>query len=59
MEGVVYREYQDNVHVIDPSPIPYDWPKYRMIDYGASAPTACLWCVVAPTRGHLLLPRAL
>ncbi|MGH7178504.1 MAG: hypothetical protein ACREJC_14090, partial [Tepidisphaeraceae bacterium] len=48
MEGVIYREYQDSIHTIDPFVIPSDWPKFRMIDYGASAPTACLWCVAAP-----------
>ena len=53
MEGVVYKEYQDNIHAIDPFPngIPDDWPKYRIIDYGASAPTACLWCVLTPREG--------
>jgi hypothetical protein len=50
MEGIIYREYQDSIHAIDPFRIPADWPKFRMIDYGASAPTACLWCVVAPNE---------
>ena len=50
LEGVIYREYQDNIHTVDSFPIPHDWPRFRMIDYGASAPTACLWCTVAPTE---------
>ena len=50
MEGVIYREYQDTTHGVDPFPIPDNWPRYRMIDYGASAPTACLWCAIAPNE---------
>lgn len=46
MEGLIYREYMDHVHAIDPFPIPEDWPKWRSIDYGGSAPTACMWYAV-------------
>jgi hypothetical protein len=28
--------------------IPDDWPRWRAIDYGGSAPTACCWFAVSP-----------
>lgn len=62
MEGVVYREYKDMPRVREPNgtfsgghlverfPIPKSWPKWRVIDYGASAPTACIWVTLAPNE---------
>jgi hypothetical protein len=51
MEGIVYgKEYNDAIHAIDPFAIPEDWPKWRLIDYGGSAPTACLWVALAPNE---------
>lgn len=46
LEGVVYREYNDETHTIDPFRIPANWPKWRAIDYGSSAPTACTWLTI-------------
>jgi len=60
MEGIVYKEFIDllkpNGHVIAPFPIPVEWPKWRMIDYGGSSPTACLWAALAPNE-HIYLYR--
>lgn len=52
MEGLIYREYKDDIHAIEPFPlgVPEDWPKWRLIDYGASAPTACLWITLSPAE---------
>jgi hypothetical protein len=50
MEGIVYREFNPALHVKDPFPIPAKWPKWRIIDYGASAPTACAWITIAPNE---------
>lgn len=50
MEGLVYKEFVDTVHTIDPFAIPAEWPKWRLIDYGASAPTACAWVTIAPNE---------
>lgn len=60
MEGVVYKEFIDaikpNGHLVKPFAIPEDWPKFRMLDYGGSAPTACLWAAIAPNE-HIYLYR--
>lgn len=57
LEGLVYKQFIDSIHSIDPFPngIP-DWPKFRAIDYGASAPTACVWFMIAPNE-HIYIYR--
>ena len=51
-EGQVFTEfvndpthYQDRryTHVIEPFPIPLDWPRYFSFDHGYSKPFACQW----------------
>lgn len=56
MEGIVYREYRDSIHAIEPFPIPKHWPKWRSIDYGGSSPTACLWFALGPNE-HIFIYR--
>jgi phage terminase large subunit-like protein len=41
--GLVYSDFNRNVHIIAPKPIPADWPIYRGIDFGTRNPFACLW----------------
>lgn len=58
LTGVVYKEFDRDVHVVPTFPIPSDgpypsvtnWPRWRMLDYGGSAPTACLWVAIAPNE---------
>lgn len=50
MEGVVYKEFADHIHAIDPFPVPESWPRWRIIDYGGSSPTACLWATISPNE---------
>ena len=40
-KGLVYPEFDFNVHVIDPFPIPYDWQCNISIDPGLQNPTSC------------------
>jgi len=65
MEGVVFKQYFDHIHAIDDFPIPgngvppFDfgnWPRWRLIDYGGSAPTACPWVTISPDE-HLFVYR--
>jgi hypothetical protein len=65
LEGIVFKEYLDHIHAIDGFVIPgngkppfdaENWPRYRMIDYGGSAPTACPWVAIAPNE-HLFVYR--
>ena len=41
LAGQYFSEFNRNVHVVEPFPIPEHWKKYRAIDYGLD----CLACV--------------
>ena len=42
-EGQIYDEYNPAIHLIDPFPIPSDWRRIRVIDFGYTNPFVCLW----------------
>ncbi|MBM4402226.1 MAG: hypothetical protein FJ044_03215 [Candidatus Cloacimonetes bacterium] len=44
--GLVYKEFDREIHVIRPFDIPEGWSIYRGIDFGSTNPTACLWIAV-------------
>lgn len=50
--GQYFKEFDFNLHVIQPFEIPGYWPRYRAIDWGYSDPTCCLWFAVAPDGQH-------
>lgn len=45
-EGVVYEEFSQAVHVIEPFEIPEDWRRVRSIDFGYINPFVCQWWAV-------------
>ena len=54
-EGQVFTEfvndsahYADRIHthVIDPFPVPLDWPRYMSFDWGYSDPFSCQWWAI-------------
>jgi len=45
-EGLVYAEFDENVHVIDPFPVPFDWQNNLSIDPGLNNPLSCHWYAV-------------
>ena len=54
--GLVYDDWNRQVHVIEPFTIPKSWTKYRAIDHGYTNPTGCLWGAVDPD-GNLFIYR--
>ncbi|MBQ7227956.1 MAG: terminase family protein [Clostridia bacterium] len=44
--GLVYPEFNENVHVIDPFDVPVEWQDCLSIDPGLNNPLACLWFAV-------------
>ena len=55
--GVVFKEFSDEMiiptfaipsHGVYPSES--NWPRWRMLDYGGSSPTACPWVAIAPNE---------
>jgi hypothetical protein len=52
--GRVYPQFQEHTHVIDPFPIPKDWPVIRGLDFGGRDPFVCLMVAIGP-EGELYL----
>ena len=44
--GLVYKEFQREIHVIEPFDIPDGWDVYRGFDFGSNNPTVCLFIAV-------------
>lgn len=44
--GLVYTEFDENVHVIEPFDVPYDWQDVLSIDPGLNNPLSCHWYCV-------------
>lgn len=42
-EGQVYDDFDQEKHVINPFPIPLEWARYRVIDFGYTNPFVCQW----------------
>lgn len=40
-EGAVYENFDSSIHVIDPFPIPVEWRRIRVIDFGFTNPFTC------------------
>ena len=53
--GLVYKEFQREVHVINPFQVPEGWRIYRGVDFGSTNPTACLWIAVDPDENFYLI----
>jgi phage terminase large subunit len=45
-EGVVYEDYDPTIHLIDRFPIPPDWRRIRVIDFGYTNPFVCQWWAI-------------
>ena len=42
-DGMFFTEWNPEVHVVDPFPIPHHWPRWTSTDYGFAAPFCTLW----------------
>lgn len=56
-EGQAFSAFNHETHVIDPFPIPQHWPVWRGIDWGFTAPFACLWFAYDPERNRYYVTR--
>lgn len=55
-EGVVYGDWNEALHLIDPFPIPKSWRRFRATDFGFSNPFVTQWWAVDPD-GRMYLYR--
>jgi hypothetical protein len=46
--GMVYDEWDDEMHIIDSFSPPSHWCAFRCMDHGRTNPTACIWVSVSP-----------
>ena len=54
--GMIYGDFDEDIHVIAPFDIPAAWPRYVGIDFGA-VHTAILWLAESPETGVIYLYR--
>jgi hypothetical protein len=45
-EGAIYENWHEDVHLIDPFPIPSDWRRFRVVDFGYTNPFVCQWWAI-------------
>lgn len=55
-EGVIYEDFDREIHIINQFPIPPDWIRLRAIDFGYTNPFVCQWWALDPD-GRLYLYR--
>ena len=55
-EGQVYEDFNYQVHVVEEHPIPPEWDRYRVIDFGYTHPFVCQWWAV-DGDGRLIMYR--
>ncbi len=55
-QGVIYEDWDRQVHCVDARPIPPDWTRYWVIDFGFTNPFVCQWWAVDPD-GRLIMYR--
>lgn len=55
-EGVIFEEFDETVHVIEPFPVPASWPLRLAVDWGYTNPAVLQWWREDPD-GRLYLQR--
>ena len=51
-EGMVWDQYDPEKHLVDPFPIPKNWPKFGAVDFGFVDPFVMLWIAIDPGTGR-------
>ena len=52
--GLVYKEFDRNIHLVKRFDIPHNWTKLRGLDPGVNNPTACIWWAISPDNVHYI-----
>jgi len=47
-ENLVYIDFDEARHIVDPFPIPKEWDRFMGVDFGYNNPTAALWIARDP-----------
>lgn len=54
LTGLIYKEFDPNVHVIDPPVIKSHWSRYMAVDAHERTPTAVVWLAVDEKDNHYI-----
>lgn len=54
LTGLIYKEFDPNIHVVDPPDIKSHWSRYMAIDAHERTPTAVVWIAVDEKDNHWL-----
>lgn len=49
-KGQFFKEWRDDIHVVEPFKIPKEWKKFRAIDWGYRNPTCVTWMAIDPQK---------
>jgi phage terminase large subunit-like protein len=52
LSGLVYKEFNPDIHICEPVKVQKLWTRYFCIDPHDRSPTACLWLAVDPNNNH-------
>lgn len=52
LTGLIYKEFDANIHICEPVRVMPTWTRYFAIDPHERTPTACLWLAVDPNDNH-------
>lgn len=52
--GMIYDCFDEDIHLVDPFPIPQDWPRFLGLDFGG-VNTAGVFIAKRPKDGHMFL----
>lgn len=52
LSGLVYKEFDPDVHIVSPIPIKKEWSRYCAIDPHERTPTAVIWVAVDEQENH-------
>ena len=52
LTGLVYKEFNADIHIMEPIKIPAHWTRYFAIDPHDRKATACLWLAIDPQDNH-------
>lgn len=53
--GIVYSEFDDNLHIVDDFTPPDNWPRYRSFDFGYTNPWVCLYITRDPATDRIYI----
>jgi hypothetical protein len=54
LSGLVYKEFNPDIHIMEPPKIQESWTRYFAIDPHDRKATACLWMAVDPQDNHYI-----